>query len=251
MKQPLLYESDLSQLKDWDEYLLNHSNLPGPRANLELAYAVAKMGEKPLFLRYLNINAIQAPQNSSAEFLPVCGTLGLGLLLVRGDLSVLPLLHGLASDPRWRIREGVVLALELWGESNLNLLFDQMDQWMEGNFFEIRAAICALSHPKFLKSKRSAFQVLKYLDDIMQKLQAGKVRKTEDFRVLRLAMGYCWSVAVAASPLQGKGMMQKWIHTTDRDLLWIIKSNLSKNRIFRMDANWVRRMKELIEIESE
>lgn len=35
------YRAQLHQLKDWDEFLLRHSGLPGPRGNLELAQAVA------------------------------------------------------------------------------------------------------------------------------------------------------------------------------------------------------------------
>jgi hypothetical protein len=246
MKKDQIYQTELSKLSDWDEYLIAHSNLPGPRANLELANVVAWMGEKSLFLRFIRIDATQAPQNSSAEFLPVCGTLGLGVLLVKKDLTILPLLRRLASDPRWRIRESVVLALEIWGESNPIVLFNEVEHWMEGNYFEIRAAICAMCHPKFLKSEEKALQTLKYLELIMRKLEGSTSRKTEDFRVLRVAMGYCWSVAVAAYPALGKKMMESWIRTLDKDLLWIIKSNLNKNRLTRMDIVWVRQMKVLL-----
>jgi len=247
MKKTELYQTDLSKLADWDEYLITHSNLPGPRSNFELANVAARMGEKSLFLRCIQINAKQAPQNSSGEFLPVCGTLGLGVLLIKSDFTVLPLLRELASDSRWRIRESVVLALETWGESNPKILFNEMDQWMGGNFYEIRAAICALCHPKFLRSEEKAIQTLKYLDLIMQKLQEITSRRTEDFRVLRLAMGYCWSVAVAANPAHGKGIMERWVQTADKDSRWIVKSNLRKNRLSRMDILWVRRVNGLIE----
>lgn len=248
MNKTYLYQTELAKLMDWDQYLIGNSNLPGPRANLELSQVVARMGEKSLFLRYIKIDVKQAPPNSSGEFLPICGTLGLGVLLVKSDFTVLPLLRGLASDPRWRIRESVVLAMEIWGESNPHLLFDEMDHWMGGNLYEIRAAICALCHPKFLKSEAKAIQTLKYLDHIMSVLLENQSHRSEDFRVLRLAMGYCWSVVVVAHPEFGKLMMERWVHTSDKDLLWIIKSNLSKNRLSRIDANWVKRMKELVEI---
>jgi hypothetical protein len=167
-------------------------------------------------------------------------------MLAKGDFSILPFLRKLASDPRWRIRESVVLALEIWGENERSLLFNEMDHWMDGNYYEIRAAICALCHPKFLKSEKKAIQVLKYLDLIMKKLQQNPLRGKDGFRVLRLAMGYCWSVAVAALPAPGKKMMERWVETRDKDLLWIIKSNLNKNRLSRMDDIWVNRMKKLI-----
>ena len=38
------YRVVLRDLADWDSYLLSESNLPGPRANLELLQAVADGG---------------------------------------------------------------------------------------------------------------------------------------------------------------------------------------------------------------
>ena len=72
---------------DWDLYLLQESHLPGPRSNLELAQAVADEGDAALFERYIAMDAAQAPVNTPAEFLPVCGAIGLGRLLVEGQVE--------------------------------------------------------------------------------------------------------------------------------------------------------------------
>jgi hypothetical protein len=53
-------------------------------------------------------------------------------------------------------------------------------------------------------------------------------------------MGYCWSVAVAALPEAGKPMMEKWLDSEDRDVSWVMKENLKKNRLIKMDADWVK-----------
>jgi hypothetical protein len=63
--------------------------------------------------------------------------------------------------------------------------------------------------------------------------------KDESFKVLRQGMGYCWSVAVAALPDVGKPMMEKWLSSPDQDVRWIMKENLKKNRLVKMDADWV------------
>jgi hypothetical protein len=52
-------------------------------------------------------------------------------------------------------------------------------------------------------------------------------------------MGYCWSVAVAALPDAGKPLMEKWLRSEDKDIRWMMKENLKKNRLARMDAKWV------------
>jgi hypothetical protein len=62
----------------------------------------------------------------------------------------------------------------------------------------------------------------------------------EAFKVLRQGMGYCWSVAVAALPEEGKPLMEKWLTSRNGNVRWIMKENLRKNRLVRMDAKWVK-----------
>jgi hypothetical protein len=56
-------------------------------------------------------------------------------------------------------------------------------------------------------------------------------------------MAYCWSVVVAALPGKGKLMMEKWLASEDKDIRWIMKENLKKNRLSKMDADWVKACK--------
>jgi hypothetical protein len=44
---------------------------------------------------------------------------------------------------------------------------------------------------------------------------------------------------VAALRGEGKRLMDKWLVDTDRDVRWIMKENLKKNRLARVDAGWV------------
>jgi hypothetical protein len=53
-------------------------------------------------------------------------------------------------------------------------------------------------------------------------------------------MGYCWSVAVAALPELGKMRMEKWVDHQDQNIHWVMKENLKKNRLIKMDADWVK-----------
>jgi len=115
------YRTLLQDLDDWDPFLLQESNLPGPRANLELAFAVALEGSEPLFLRYASLDEAQAPANSPQEFLAFCGVLGLGQHVAQGQTAHLPTLRNSASDTRWRIREAVALGLQQYGKREINL----------------------------------------------------------------------------------------------------------------------------------
>jgi hypothetical protein len=76
-------------IEDWDAYLLAESGLPGPRANLELAHTVAEIGDEERFLSYLSLSPEEAPTNSPAVFLAVCGAMGLGRLVAEGRRDLL------------------------------------------------------------------------------------------------------------------------------------------------------------------
>jgi hypothetical protein len=235
------YRQILRTLDDWDAFLMDESGLPGPRANLELVQAVADEGDLDLFQRYLTYEPIQAPTNSPQVFLAVCGVVGLGKILAEGRYEQFERLRQLANDPRWRIREGVCMALQRLGEVDMDTLTGEMRRWSEGNPLEQRAAAAALCEPKLLVQKGHAHAVLEILDEITESFTRIEDRRDEDVRVLRKGLGYCWSVAVAALPEEGKALMEKWLASQDKDILWIMKENLKKNRLARMDPSWVER----------
>ena len=121
------YRQILGSLDDWEPYLLAESGLPGPRGNIELAQAVADEGDEPLFRRLLSFDAAGAPTNTPQEFLAFCGVIGLGRLLAEGRRDLLPALRRHANDPRWRMREGVAMALQRWGKVDMDGLLAEME----------------------------------------------------------------------------------------------------------------------------
>lgn len=235
------YREKLLTLDSWDAYLLKESGLPGPRGNLELAQVVADEGQRNLFKRYTAYTADQAPVNSPYEFLAFCGVVGLGRLLAEGDTSLLKTLRTHASDPRWRVREAVAMALQRWGDKNMDALVAGMQEWSTGTPLEQRAAAAALCEPRLLGQARHTRAVLQILDRITATLQGSEIHPREDILVLRKGLGYCWSVAVAALPGEGKPFMEKWLRVTNKDIQWIMQENLKKARLARIDPVWVKK----------
>ncbi len=115
-----------------------------------------------------------------------------------------------------------------------------MQKWSKGNWYEKRVAAAALAEPRLLKDARQLKQVLQLLDGITASITEAASPKEEAFKVLRQGMAYCWSVAVAASPEAGKPLMEKWLDSPNKDVLWIMKENLIKNWLLKMDAEWVK-----------
>lgn len=234
------YRAALRGLAEWEPYLREHSGLPGPRGNLELAHAVAREGSAAQFLRWSALTPDLAPENTPGCFVAFCGALGLGALLARGEgdrAALLARLRDLASDPRWRVREAVATGLQLWGDADMPGTVVEVSAWAEGGYFEQRAAAAALCEPRLLKDESAARATLAILDRITEGIAAAPPadRKTEPFRALRQALGYCWSVAVAAAPEAGAPRFQAWLGHPDLDVRWIMRENLGKKRMAGLD----------------
>jgi len=255
---------------DWEPYLLAHANLPGPRGNLELAAVAADLGTEAQFRRWASLGPDVAPENTPECFLAFCGVVGLGAIMARrGGFSratsgrpspagssltaigasmagnpPLQMLRPLAADPRWRIREAVAMALQRWGDAGMPALLAEMADWARGSPLEQRAAAAALCEPRLLKQPEYSAAVLRILDAItaciptLARSETGKSGR-EAFKTLRQGLAYCWSVAVVALPDAGKPLMEQWLASPDPDIRWIMRENLKKNRLAKMDAAWV------------
>ncbi len=146
--------------------LLAESHLPGPRSNLELLWQFVEQGSVEDILLYAHLNSIEAPTNTPYEFLAACGTAALGRLVADGQVEHLPLLRSLASDPRWRVREAVAMALQRWGDVDLPAMTREAEGWAEGNYYEQRAAIAGLCEPRLLKLPKHVEHVVCLLDQV-------------------------------------------------------------------------------------
>jgi hypothetical protein len=216
------YRRELRGLKEWEPYLKKHSGLPGPRANLELVQAVGEEADPDLLWRL---------SASSDEFLALCGTAGLGRVALMEPETVLTWLRELASDPRWRVREGVAMALQHIGREDMPRLLADMQEWSEGGPYVQRAAAAGLCEPALLKHADHAVQVLVILDRITDSLATAEHRRSDGFRVLRQALGYCWSVAAIGAPENARPYLEKWMRSKDKDVAWVMQENLSKARM--------------------
>lgn len=224
------YRAELRQLTEWEAYLKKNSGLPGPRANLELVAAVSDEADPE---RLWRLSA------SSDEFLALCGTAGLGHLAVSDPVTVMLWLRELASDPRWRVREGVAIALQNLGRHSMARLLAEMEKWSTDGPYLQRAAIAGLCESSLLKEPEHVVRVLKILDRVTKSLAATSARKSEEFRVLRQALEYSWSVAAAALPEAGRPLMEKWLRSPDKDVTWVMQGNLAKARMAALGPTWV------------
>jgi hypothetical protein len=239
------YARALHALDEPEPYLLEHSGLPGPRGNIELGLAAARVCDGPQLRRWAGLDADAAPTGGAEEFLAFCGVVGLGRLLAEGDADALEELRTHANDARWRVREAVAMALQRWGEDDFGALTAAMVDWAHGSWLERRAAAAALCEPVLLTDPPRVEAVLAVLEEATDGVTAAGAdeRRSHEFKALRKGLGYCWSVAVAAAPEVGRPALEALVahaeRSGDRDLRWIARENLRKRRLERLDAPWV------------
>jgi hypothetical protein len=186
---------------------------------------MADMGDAQRFLRYAA---------DEDEYLASCGAVGLGRLLAEGDRSVEPVLDRLAGDERWRVREAVAMALQRVGDSDLDAMLAVAERWAgDPSWLVRRAAAAGPCEPRLLGDPKVVRRVLDILDTVTSAVSAAVPgeRRSSQFRALRKGLGYCWSVAVAASPETGLARFDRWRASADSDVQWIVRENLKKNRL--------------------
>ncbi len=224
------YRAELRRRRDWDAYLKANSGLPGPRGNLELLAVAGDEASEEQLWRW---------SRSDDEYLASVGTAGLGRFALT-DAKVVPHLERMAADPRWRVREGVAMALQRIGDGDWDALLKAAIPWAKHqDLYVRRAAAAGVCEPRLLKDAKHAHQALILVDQIISLVPRVADRKTDAFRALRLALGYCASVAAAAAPAEGRRMFESWISIDDPDVRWIIKNNLGKSRMSALGADWL------------
>ncbi len=207
------------------EFMDSHSGLPGPRANLSLVSAVASIADADLTADL---------EASEDEYLLMCAAAARGLRA--DDPRSAELLRTYAADERWRVREGAAMGLQMLGDKNIASLISIATEWANSSDPLLqRAAVAALCEPRLLREPtavRAALQVCSATTEQFTRWTAAR-RRDSGARTLRQALGYCWSVVVAADPSAALPVFLG-LDTSDPDIAWIVKENRRKSRLARI-----------------
>lgn len=232
------YREGLRSTKDVEAFLRANSGLPGPRGNLELAHAFAQEGKANQIWALAALDPSDAPENTPEGFLAFCGVLGLGRLILEGDLRAEAALLRRASDPRWRVREAVATALQLVGDEDRRRYVKIVAVLARGGPLEQRAAVAAVAEPRLLKSNIAVRSALRVLYRATRSVARAGRPLGEGEKVLRQALAYAWSVVVVAEPAVGKPAMEVWLQSKDPTIVWMMTQNLGKARLQRAAPGW-------------
>ncbi len=226
------------------ENLLINSGLPGPRGNLELLYLFAHhaiAGEIEECLAYYHDHL----KNSPEEFVVMCGIVGYCILNQNNIPGMLEKIRGYASHQSWRIREAVAIGIQEVAALKMNEVIHHLEKWLDGNELEKRAVVAALCEPKLLRESQINIKILNILAALTLAFEETDSKLSDQQNTLRKTLGYGWSVVIVTIPQEGKKVFEMVAQSSNKHIRWIIKENLKKNRLFRMDPLWVEKMKAL------
>jgi hypothetical protein len=210
-----------------EKFIIDNSNLPGPRGNLELAYALAEIYDNlDVLLKWIEITEYQADVNNPKSFLAFCSAVCLGKIYTKTkDKRLISILKKLANDGRWRMREAVAFGFQNIGEHDFKELKSIFSEWIKkSNNLEKRAILVSLAHPRFLDEENAKF-CFEITDTILKEMD-----RENNFDVLRKGLEFTISVFAAANPKLGFSFIKKWIGK-DKIIDRIMKENLKKNRL--------------------
>jgi hypothetical protein len=229
------------------EYITGNSDLPGPRANLELADAFADIVEEHatedsgkiwgLLNVMMSVLPEEAPVNDPKEFLPFCGVRGIAAMSSTCPQflnATLGKLKVLAEDKRWRIREAVAQSIQKLLNGVRSKTLKALQSWAgTGNWLIMRAVAASVAEPSLLKKSQIAKASFELHQKILSAIQAQEKGRSEAFKVLRKTLGYSLSVLVENDPVKGFAYLHELVKSKDSDLRWIVNENLKKNRLIK------------------
>jgi len=243
----LVERAVLGNVRPLEFFLREHSRLPGPRANLELANDVsnllaASIPKNPdsvytLINHFTNGDRQTIASNTPDEFIMLCGIIAFGTCAAVHSSwreATFDLLKHYSLNSYWRVREGVATAyqrlLAVIPEETITHLLELSTH---GSYLQCRAAIAAIAEPPLMYKPEVLEAALQLHQPVLASVHAASSfdRKSEDFKALRRTLGYSLSVIAAADAERGFALMRECAAWHDTDISWILRENLKKKRL--------------------
>lgn len=223
------------------QYLRENSGLPGPRGNLELLHRFLREADEKLIADCLAVIR-EDTRNSPEEFLGMCGVAGQALQCAAKPQALAAHLRKYAGHGSWRIREAVAIAIQ---ELPCPTLEDRLAVTARlecDDDFTHRAIVAGLCEPRNLTSGGGMAGVFAHLRRATDRLaHDNKLTAAQD--ALRKALGYGWSVAVAAAPTTGRAEFETLLRLPGKHVRWIVAENLKKARLVKAGGEWVEKLR--------
>lgn len=244
-----------------EQYLLNHSNLPGRMANLTLISTVADIMDEHISISeswYLDISKwfdVQADGNDSNTILILTALESFGAMFPHVSEETQSVINKQLkkslNDVRWRVREIVTESYKRIGLFSYGELIKQFCTIIENKPtpLEIRGILATVAHPDILRTNEQlAFsqKIMVLSFDSYLTFDSEKFTK-EDKLILKKGLSFAPSVIINKNPKDGFLFFETLISQENKELTQIIKENLKKKRLSSFYPDEVKHLLQLIE----
>lgn len=242
-------------------YLLAHSNLPGKRGNIELAFSFAdyieelyNVNTQQMFnycVALISENPPHIHVTGNEEFLPFCGIIALGRIGKidsTKESDVIELIKNSAQDERWRIREAVAMAIQEMMDIRPEAIIKTLQAWAnEDNYLIHRAVAAGLAEPRFMKNREIARISLDIHKAILDRIAREPARRDTEYQAL--VKGLCYTLSVIITGIEDEGFtyLETLIETGHPVMIKIVRENLKKKRLARLNAEKVVELQHKLE----
>lgn len=227
------------------QFLTKNSNLPGRRANIELAnsFAAVVTEYKNNITTYLwdfclfliSFTPDKAKTNDPKEFLSFCGAWAIGSIGASNPnyfQDSLSILKRLSSDSRWRMREAVAFGIQELLKKVPNDVLIEFITWIaDENWLTYRAIAAGIAHPSVLVERRICEIALEIHGKIFSKIISSKNLNSEEFKICKKGLSYTLSVVIFAIPGKGFKFIDEYSKIDNKHIQIILRENLKKNRL--------------------
>lgn len=240
-----LLDPDICALED---YLIDHSNLPGEASNLELlrgfgdvVYEICRDENTPLQVGYKRMEWLLAWLNmhhppaffgedpdSPLQMLQMAAAVGYGVwsAVFNQIQSGTSILFDLANSPLWRVRDAAAIGLHRmllleWEMTMRRLRFYAM----QANALEWQAMIESLCYPALLE--RQPYHTIEVLD-LQQSALRFVYRMEGDVAGLMAALSRSIVIMVRALPSVGLAQVSAWAAWPDTKVKAIVRGSLAE-----------------------
>ena len=243
-------------------YLLEYSNLPGKRGNIELGFSFGEFIEElyandelscfQYCLDLITDYGENRNEYGNEEFLPFCAIIALGYIgkqSLSKQNEILMLLKENAKDGRWRIREAVAMALQELIDANPSKTIAELKTWTcEKNYLIHRAIVAGLAEPRLMKNSEIAKAALAIHKNILKIVEAETDVRERNFNVL--VKGLCYTLSVVITGIQDDGFdyLEELANKKNPVVKKIVRENLKKNRLKLLNENKVSELQKKLSI---
>lgn len=237
------------EILELEDYLLDHSGLPGDGLNRVLLAAFADevqavCTDETLSLR-LSYNAVlwlleawrfladaDVRQDDPLVVLPACAAVGTGVhsIVFRAAFEGARILTHLATSPLRAVREAVVLGFRrMLAEDWPRTMYELRRYAHIGDLLQHRLLVAAVAEAELLTTREQALDALDLHHSIMAALRrrSPAARRSPEAQAFFQTLTETVGVVVAAAPQTGFAAAQTWLSWDDPDISAAVREGLT------------------------